>query len=1146
MREDFDLYSFKMNVDSKNRARFWRRSLNCIFCSSQIKFTLLFIICLISCNEDLNERQRKKMLFELVDWQVTGIDFENTLRYTEEFNVYIYRGFYNGSGVGLGDLNGDGLLDVFFSGNQVDNKCYLNRGEFTFEDVTAITGLASPNVWSTGVSIIDINGDGKLDIYVCKAGKPDGENRHNELFINKGNNPDGIPIFIESAASYAIDDKGLSVHATFFDMDKDGDLDMYLLNNSIYPSEILLDLGNEVRNKRDEGESNKLYRNDGSFFTDVSEEAGIYGSVIGYGLGVSIGDVNRDSWPDIYVANDFFERDYLYINNGDGTFRESLEEMIPEISQGAMGVDISDMNHDGYPDIFVTEMLPKEESRLKTKVVFDSWDIYDLKQTKGYHRQFPRNSFQLNRGPILDGNKNSFSEISRLSGVEATDWSWGVLMADFNNSGEKEIFVTNGIFKDLTDGDYVNFYANSEKLKQTFRKKGTIITDLIDLMPSVPIPNHMYVKSNDWNYKQTANTWGLGLPGYSTGSAYGDLDNDGDLDLIVSNINMPPFVYKNNSSIDNNFLNLSLTTATLNTNAIGSQVTIWIDGKQYFQELYPIRGSMSTVDNRLHFGLGSKDYVDSLRIVWPNGSNEKFYKLAANDFLKFKQPIDSINSQSPFVSSNSDRLFNDVTEQVKIAYRHQENNFIDFNNDKLLYNMISNEGPKLAISDVNLDGYEDFYIGGAKKYPGQLFLGNNSGGFDVANTLVFTEDKESEDTDVVFVDVDNDGDDDLLVASGGYEFSSADFALADRLYLNDGSGNFKKSSYFPSKLMSTSSFALSDYDNDGDVDIFIAGRVIPLSYGIPASSYIFQNDGTGKFKDITIDIAPELLELGMVTDSCWFDYDQDGDDDLFICGEWMPIKGFRNEKGKLVEITEEIGLRDTNGFWNTLEVDDIDNDGDMDLIAGNLGLNTRLRASVDKPVSMIVNDFDKNGKLDHIISVFNGNKSFPIATKPELTSQMPYLLKKYLKYEDYKEKTVTDIFTEDQLEGSINLSVFETSSVVLYNNKGNFILERMPVEAQLAPIYSIWTLDLGLNTDKKILVGGNQFKVKPQLGIYASSYSSLIQVAEDGTMKVMDNHDSGLVAKGEIRDIKPIQISGEKYIITARNDDTLIFFKQLK
>lgn len=1109
--------------------------------------TLLCLFFLFpSCNG--TDTTGEEPLFQLLDNKALGVDFENSLVHDNAFNVYLYKGFYNGAGVGLGDLNGDGLLDMFFSGNQVDNKFYLNRGDFKFEEVTQVSGLNSADVWSTGVSIIDVNGDGKLDIYVCKAGRPEGENRHNELFINKGNNGEGIPLFEESAAEYGIDDVGLSVHAAFFDMDKDGDLDMYLLNNSIYPSGTILGSGNELRKERDGSGSNKLYRNDGGGFTDISEQAGIYGSVIGYGLGVSIGDVNRDTWPDIYIANDFFERDYLYVNKGDGTFDEQLVRAIPEISQGAMGVDISDMNHDGFPDIYVTEMLPKEEGRLKTKVVFDSWDTYRLKVGNGYHRQFPRNTFQMNNlstSAAMD--QITFSEVSRAAGVDATDWSWGVLLADFDNSGDKEIFVTNGIYKDLTDGDYVNFYSNSEHIKKTFREKGDVITELVDLMPSVPIPNGMFRRHDGYGYGDVAQAWGVGQAGFSNGSAYGDLDNDGDLDLVVSNINMPPFIYRNHSNGNqNHFLQLELGMDDGNRFAVGAQVTLWAGGEQFFQELYPQRGSMSTVDNRLHFGLGKHATIDSLELIWPDGERQMMGNIKVDTTISLiKTAAYKVGAKKPLPREILETHLVDVTDQMKFAHAHRENSYSDFNNDNLIYQMISNEGPKLAIGDVNGDGNQDFYVGGAKGFAGKLFLGGTDGDFKELQTEVFIADKQSEDTDAIFLDVDHDGDLDLIVASGGYEFSSASFALADRAYLNDGRGNFKKSPAFPRILGSTSSFAVGDYDNDGDTDIFVGERVVPSTYGLPADSYVLENDGKGNFKTATADWATALHQLGMVTDALWSDYDRDGDLDLFLCGEWMPVTCFENNGGSLKNVTRELGLETTHGFWNTLETEDLDNDGYPDLVVGNLGLNSQFRASPKEPVSLRINDFDANGKIDHIVSVYKNNREYPVATKAELTAQMPYLLKRFLKYDSYKGKTVADIFTGEQLEKALDLKVNTTASKVLFNQKGKgFDAVDLPIEAQLSPIYSICFQDMDKDGRKEILTGGNQFRVKPQFGIYAGSYGNVIVVDGDRSLSARPASQTGYFVKGEIRDIEAIDISGKKHLIVARNNDGLKIFKQ--
>ena len=1107
---------------------------------------LTLVLFLASCKQETSVKQNT--VFEAIDPLASGIDFRNDLVYTEEFNVYLYKSFYNGAGVGLGDLNNDGLLDIFFCGNQADNKCYLNQGDFKFKDITENANLASPNVWSTGVSMIDINGDGWLDIYVCKAGSPEGDNRYNELFINQGVSDDsGEPTFVESAAEYGLNDIGLSTHAAFFDMDKDGDLDMYLLNNSIAPSETVLDSRTGVRNKRDLAGGNKLYRNDGAVFKDVSEQAGIYGSAIGYGIGVAIGDLNRDGWQDIYISNDFFEKDYLYLNNQDGTFKESLEEMMPEISQGAMGVDIADMNNDGYPEVFVTEMMPKTDDRIKTKVMFDSWDTYKLKEERGFHRQFPRNSFQLNNGKYNE-TQVSFSEISRISGVDATDWSWSVLMADFNNNGYKEIFVTNGIFKDLTDQDYLNFYSNSEEIKKSYREKGTIIKDLVDLMPSVPLVNPMYTRLDEIKYEDVSQQWGLGQPGFSTGSAYGDLDNDGDLDLVVNNINMPPFLYKNNSSKDNenHFINLSLRAVSVkNKAAIGSQVTVWAGGQQFFQELNPMRGSMSTVDNRLHFGLGQATKIDSIEIAWPDSSKNKLYDLKADQFLEVDQHkmTSSIKERGQAIRKLKPALV-DISSRISTNYSHKENNFVDFDKDKLLYHMISNEGPKLAIGDVNNDGFKDFYIGGAKGYAGTIKLGVKFGDFKETKIEVFETDKESEDTDAIFIDIDSDGDQDLLVASGGYEFSNASIALANRVYINDGLGNFTKStSALPLKFESSSCFAITDFDNDGDKDIFIGGRVVPLVYGIPADSHLLQNDGKGNFNDITKQSAPGLLKLGMVTDASWLDFDNDGDEDLFICGEWMPIRAFRNDKGSFIEITDELGFKGTNGFWNTMEKADVDNDGDLDLIAGNLGQNTQLKASKDKPVTMYINDFDKNGKIDQIITVFEEDKAYTLATKNEITGQMPYLLKKYLKYHDFKEKTIDQIFSPSQLSNALKLEVFESNSIVFINERGHFSQQILPVKAQLSPTYGIAVSDIDNDGIQEIILGGNQFRSKPKVGIYAGSYGTVIKYHKNQKMEVLSVDQSGFFVPGEVRDIKVINTENETLILVARNNDSLKFFK---
>ena len=1097
---------------------------------------LLNLLLFISC--DINNELNKGAVFTQLNPKSIGVSFENNLIYTEDFNVYLYRGFYNGAGTGLADFNNDGYLDLFFCGNMVDNALYLGDGDFHFKDITAKAGVASSSSWTTGVSIVDVNQDGWLDIYVCKSGNPNDKNRRNELFINTGLNDKGIPIFKEKAAEYGIDDLGFSIHALFFDYDKDGDLDMYLSNNSINPTGMIMDARKGMRSKQDVGGGDKLYRNDSNLFTNVSKEAGIYSSAKGFGLGISVGDVNRDGWPDIYVANDFFEKDYLYLNNQDGTFTESIDLATGELSLGSMGVDIADMNHDGYPEIFVTEMLPSDEKRLKTKTVFDDWDIYSLRIKNGYHRQFSRNTFQMNNGKVNENNEISFSELSRYSGVAATDWSWGVQMVDFNNDGNKEIFVTNGIVKDLLDQDYINFYYDPEKIRKTLREKGSVIKELIDNMPSQPLSNVLFARKGNMKYDDVAISWGLDEPSFSSGAAYGDIDNDGDLDLVVSNINAAPFIYKNNTdNKENHFITLSLKNKK-NTTAIGAQVTLKVNGTSYYQELYPMRGVMSVVDDRLHFGLGKETSIDTLEIIWPDGTRLVEKNISVDEFLKYEQ-TESIVTQEPLIEKDEKlSIFIDVSDKIKINYKHKENEFVDFDREKLLYHMVSNEGPKIAVGDINGDGLDDFFIGGAKGASGNLYLQSKSG-FIPTSEDIFKKDKYAEDIGALFFDADNDNDLDLLVSSGGYEFSNNSFELIDRLYLNLGNGNFEKSpQMFPSRKPSSTSVVINaDFDGDGDQDLFFGGRLIPSAYGTPTSSYLLENNELGQFSDVTQEKAQGLLNIGMVTDALWLDFDKDNDQDLIVVGEWMPIKVFRNDDGKFIEVTDQVGLKETNGFWNTIEKMDLDGDGYEDLIVGNIGDNTFFKGTKDKPIKMYVNDFDSNGSIEQIITSYNGEESYPIVLKKEITSQMPYLLKKYLKYSDYKEQTIDEIFTNGELDKALVYEVFQNKSVVLWNDQGHFSAKELPFKAQLAPIYAIYSKDIDGHTE--LVLGGNQHNAKPQTGIYSSSYGTVLKYIGNREFEVLDFKTSGIHIKGQIRDIKEIIINGKKHLLIAKNNDTV-------
>jgi len=1112
---------------------------------------VFMIIC--SCQESSELDEGK--LFTRLEPDRTGVHFINKLTYDEAFNVYLFRSFYNGAGVGLGDLNNDGLPDLFFCGNQEDNQLYINKGDFQFQDITQTAGVASQGAWSTGVSLVDINSDGWLDIYVCKSGLPEGMNRRNELFINNGTlDGQGYPSFTEAAEDFGIADLGFSVHAVFFDFDKDGDLDMYLSNNSIVPTDAIMDATRGLRDQRDPAGGNKLYRNDGipyslggtgSGFLDISEEAGIYGSAIGFGLGVSVGDINRDGWPDLFVANDFFEKDYLYINQGNGTFIESLEDVIDEISAGSMGVDIADVNNDGFPEIFVTEMLPEDEERLKTKTVIDSWENYISKVKMGYYRQFPRNVFQLNNGPA--GDQVHFSEIGRFSGVEATDWSWGALMADMDNDGFKEIFVTNGIVKDVLDQDYTDFYFVTERMRQIYREKGAVIKEMIDHIPSVPISNYMFTHQGDLHFSNISAQWGLGTPGFSSGAAYGDLDDDGDLDLVVSNINKPPFIYRNESQnlADRHFVNIRLNGSESNRNAVGSQVTIRSGGHLYFQELYPMRGSMSSVDPRLHFGLGALNTIDTLEIIWPDGRITTRINIPSDQFLTFNYEKSGEKEQEANNPNTQFPLLEDITNQTGIDFRHYENEFVDFKRDKLLFHMVTSEGPKLAIGDVNLDGLDDFYIGGAKGTSGVLYTMEEAGTFLRTNASIFEQEKGSEDADALFFDADNDGDQDLMVASGSYEFSGSSFALADRLYINDGTGNFSSAKWIipDQKLCPTSCLAKSDYDKDGDLDLFLGVRFKPLSYGIPPSSYLMENDGKGNFKNVSHAKAPALKDVGMVTDACWFDFDQDGDEDLMLAGEWMPLKMLKNNNGTFEDVTTGVGLSKTNGYWNVLEKADLDGDGDLDVIAGNLGRNTRFKASPDRPVSMYINDYDNSGQLDHIITIFRGDKAYPMVLKKEITEQIPSLQGKYPMHVDYMGQTAEDIFTQEQISRSLKLEVFETATMVFWNENGNFEGQMLPMEAQFAPVYSILVDDIDSDGSQEILLGGNLYRTKPQAGIYGGLHGVVLKLEGTRKFRVLRTASSGFFIRGEVRDMGKIKIRDTTVLLVARNNDSLRIFK---
>jgi len=1103
------------------------------------------LLVVVACAEPQRDTSapaaRAGQLFTLLPSSYTGVDFANRLTETPDFNIFTYRNFYNGGGVAIGDLSGDSLPEIVLTSNQGGPRLFLNLGHFRFRDVTQDAGIAEHGRWTTGVTIADVNGDGRLDIYVCHAGLKSGAPRANTLYINQGVR-DGIPRFHEMAAQYGIADTGYSTQAAFFDYDGDGDLDLFLIRNS--PKPVATIPVRNMRATRDPLGGHELYRNDHGHFTNVSEQAGIDGPEIGFGLGIAIGDVNQDGRPDVYVANDFFERDYLYFNKGDGTFDEVLDQAMPVSGYFSMGVDIADIDNDSWPDIYTSDMLPEDDYRLKTTSGFETWELYQAKAREGFDHQLMRNMLQHNNG------NGTFSDVAWQAGVARTDWSWAALIADFDLDGNKDIVVANGLAHDVTQQDYMSFLGSNETMLAATRGQRVDFMSLINAMSSTKLPNYAFRNNGDLTFTDASAAWGINRPSFSNGAAYGDLDGDGAPDLVVNNVNDEAFIYRNNARAQlpaNHYLQVRLEGDSANRFAVGARVTLRTQGRQFMQELEPTRGFQSSVDYTLIFGVGRVDTLESVTVDWPDGRTSGMSHVGTN------QPLTIRESDGHFQPPNRPTahrpLFSDVTSQIGVDFVHHENDFVDFNREQLIPKLVSTEGPFVTVGDVNGDGLDDFFIGGAKGQPGALLIQQRDGRFVRSNPGLFEQDAVSEDLGAVFFDADGDGHPDLYVVSGGSEYSPLAPALQDRLYLNDGRGHFHKATgSLPTEDNSGSRVVAADYDGDGDIDLFVGGRVVPWRYGADPNSTLLQNDGHGHFTDVTRRLGPDLEHVGMVTDAVWRDVDGDGRPDLVVVGEWMPITIFHNAgAGRLVRVTTP-GLERSEGWWNRIVAGDFTGHGRVDFIVGNLGLNSRLHASDSEPVTMYAKDFNGTGPFEQLISVYNQGTSYPIAMRDELLGALPSLKARYPRYKDYAKQTVRDIFPPQQLAGAIFKQARTFATTLVRNNgDGSFTLVPLPREAQLAPVYGILAGDFDRDGARDLLLAGNFEGVQPEIGAMMASYGLLLRGDAGGggrgNFVPVPTRESGFLVPGQARDIQRLRTARGDLYIVARNNDRPLFFR---
>lgn len=1051
-------------------------------------------------------------LFKLLSPTVTHVDFSNTLTEGVNTNVLMYEYFYNGGGVAVGDLNGDGLPDIYFVGNMVPNKLYLNKGHMQFQDITTADIAGRPGPWKTGVTMADVNGDGKLDIYLCYSGKLPAAKRTNQLFINEGNDSNGIPHFSEQAEKYGLADSSYSTQAYFFDYDRDGDLDLLLLNHNPNSLPVLDDSVTAKILKQPNPETGiRLFRNDKNHFTDITEKAGLSSSSLTYGLGAGIADLNGDGWQDIYISNDYSIPDYLYINNKDGTFTNLLQKKLGHTSEASMGDDIADINNDGLPDIFTLDMLPADNHRQKLLFSSNNYGTFEAMLQSGFYYQYTRNMLQINNG------NGTFSEIGQLAGISNTDWSWTPLFADYDNDGWKDLFVTNGYLRDYTNMDFIKYM--NDYVKSAQRLERSDVLHLIDSMPVSSVNNYLFKNNGDLTFTDVSKQWGINIPSNSNGAVYADLDNDGDLDLITNNINQPAFIYENETNIQskNNYLEINLKGSRANTQGIGAKVSIYTNGKNQFLEQMPSRGFQSSVSPVLHFGLGKINQVDSLKVVWLGGKEQILTGVKANQFIT----LDEKNAYSMYHPSRPPQaLFHEVKSPVN--YTDKSQNVIDFLRQPLMINPMSFFGPCLSKADVNGDGLEDVFAGGGRGQPGILYIQQKNGQFIKKSEPAFDADKMSEDVDAVFFDANGDGFIDLYVCSGGYDnYMPDDSLLQDRLYLNDGKGNFTKSrDAIPVMHTSTSCVRVADINGDGSPDLFVGGRVIPGRYPEIPESYLLINDGKGHFKNSITTIAPSLQKLGMVTDAAWIDLNNDGKKDLIVVGEWMPISVFINKNGHLENKTKNYFDKNYSGWWNKLLVKDLNNDGKPDLVIGNFGLNSQCKVSDKEPADLYYKDFDNNGTIDPIFCYYIQHKSYPYVSRDELFNQIPMISTRFPTFKSYADATINEIFTPDEMEGVKRLQANDLStSFFEFGADGKFHKKALPIQAQFSPVFTITPLDYDKDGNIDLLLCGNINQARLRFGKSDANYGVLLKGDGKGNFQYINQVQSGFHIWGDVRSV---------------------------